>query len=464
MTAEGSVIGTADFMPPEQAEGKGVTVRSDFYSLGSVMYALLAGRAPFAGKSVPEVLYAVRYSPPPDSTPYAPDAPPDLHALIAEMLEKDPSKRPPTALVIGNRLKAIQQAIAKIENDRVRAQNSKLDMHSPDRPTSETIGKELTSIDLNDEHDEELKATGHQSNQDQPTAIASESEIKRLVSGPTKFKASEAQISVDVPSYAAETFDSVLPSSEHELPSRATHFTTVTEADAHKFKLGSSPSDPVATSAWLQYVSIAGMIVVLFITLGIGWYALQPRTADQLYKEITLATASGDDTELSAVYDTLQEMVDRFPSDPRSEEARHLIEEVDYLRLVRFIKAKRRLSMKELTAVEQGFSSCLDAIDNNSPDSAKKLDAFIDVYDHAADLTKEDRRLVDAAKYARETIGARQVTLTSQSAAELEAVIRDAETKMSKEKLASFYRNIIELYADKPWAKDTVNRIKKLTQ
>ncbi len=62
MTVVGSVIGTADFMPPEQAEGKSVTVRSDFYSLGSVLYALLAGRAPFAGKSVPEVLYAVRYT------------------------------------------------------------------------------------------------------------------------------------------------------------------------------------------------------------------------------------------------------------------------------------------------------------------------------------------------------------------------------------------------------------------
>lgn len=460
MTAVGSVIGTADFMPPEQAEGKGVTVRSDFYSLGSVMYALLSGRAPFAGKSVPEVLYAVRYTPAPDSTPFAHEAPPDLHALIAEMLEKDPLKRPPTALVIGNRLKAIQQAITKIESERLRAQQSKLDARNDTQVGKGTIGKELTSIDLNDEHDEELKATGHQSNQDQPTAIASESVLERLA-GPTRMKSIDARISVDA-SEVAQTLDSILPSSEHELPSRATHFTTVTEADAHKFTLGSSPTETLATSARLQYFSIAGMVVLLLVTLGFAWYFLQPRTADQLYAAIAQATETGDESELNGIYDSLIEMVDRFPTDPRSDEARHWIKEVDFLRRARFIKTKKRFGVKELTAVEQGFYSCIEAIDNNSADSAKKLDAFIDVYDHTQNLTEEDRRLVDSAKYARETLASRQVTLTSQSAAELETVIRDSESKLPQEELAAFYRNIIELYGDKPWAQDTVNRIRKL--
>ncbi len=459
MTAVGSVIGTADFMPPEQAEGKGVTIRSDFYSLGSVMYALLAGRAPFAGKSVPEVLYAVRYSPAPDSTPYAPEAPPDLHALIAEMLEKDPLKRPPTALVIGNRLKAIQQAITRLENDRQRTQNPKSDSGKPGQATGETIGKELTSIDLNDEHDEELKATGHQSNQDEPTAIASDSILERLA-GPTRIKS--VDVSLDASIAQNPTYDSSLPSSEHELPSKATHFTTVTEADAHKFTLGSSPTEVVASSAWLQYVSIAGMVLVLLITLGVGWYLLQPRTADQLYSEIAQATESGDEAELNGVYDTLQEMVERFPDDPRADEARHWLDEIAFLRRSRFVKAKSRLGIKELTAVEQGFLSCLEAIDNNQADADKKLDAFIAVYDIAKDLTETDRRLVESAKYVRETLDNRQVSVTSQTAAELETVIRDAEDKLPKEQLMAFYRHIIELYGDKPWAKDTISRIRRL--
>ncbi len=60
----GSVMGTADYMAPEQAEGKPVGPRTDLYSLGCVMYALLAGRPPFSGKSVPEVVHKVRFESP----------------------------------------------------------------------------------------------------------------------------------------------------------------------------------------------------------------------------------------------------------------------------------------------------------------------------------------------------------------------------------------------------------------
>ncbi len=99
----------------------------------------------------------------------------DLHALISEMLEKDPLKRPPTALVVGNRLKAIQQGMARLEAERNRNQSAS------DQPlTDRNIAKELTSIDLNDDQDEELKATNHMATQDQPTAIASDSLIERL--------------------------------------------------------------------------------------------------------------------------------------------------------------------------------------------------------------------------------------------------------------------------------------------
>ena len=59
-TMPGSTIGTADFMPPEQAEGIVATPRSDLYALGAICYACLSGRAPFLGNSVPEILFNVR--------------------------------------------------------------------------------------------------------------------------------------------------------------------------------------------------------------------------------------------------------------------------------------------------------------------------------------------------------------------------------------------------------------------
>ena len=93
-----SVLGTADYMSPEQGEGKPVGPRSDLYSLGSVMYALLAGRPPFSGKSIAEVVHKVRFETPIPVGRMAADVPVEMEHLIDQLLEKDPTRRVPTAL------------------------------------------------------------------------------------------------------------------------------------------------------------------------------------------------------------------------------------------------------------------------------------------------------------------------------------------------------------------------------
>ena len=60
MTAAGGVVGTAEFMAPEQADGRPVGHKADLYSMGAVLYTLLARRPPFVGKSIPELLQMQR--------------------------------------------------------------------------------------------------------------------------------------------------------------------------------------------------------------------------------------------------------------------------------------------------------------------------------------------------------------------------------------------------------------------
>jgi serine/threonine-protein kinase len=92
-----SVIGTPTYLSPEQAQGQTVDARSDLYSLGCVLYELLAGRPPFTGDTPVAIAYKqVNETPVPPST-HNPDIPPRLDAVVMKCLAKNPANRYQTA-------------------------------------------------------------------------------------------------------------------------------------------------------------------------------------------------------------------------------------------------------------------------------------------------------------------------------------------------------------------------------
>src|SRR5690606_33168336 len=110
-TAVGSILGTADYMAPEQAAGLPVTPRTDLYSLGNVLYACFTGRPPFANRSLTEVLEALKNEEPVRVDAIVPELPPEIAELVHDLLEKRPEDRPPTALAVMNRMKAIRAGL-----------------------------------------------------------------------------------------------------------------------------------------------------------------------------------------------------------------------------------------------------------------------------------------------------------------------------------------------------------------
>ena len=105
-TKTGTIMGTPQFMSPEQCMGRGVDHRTDVYALGAIMFCIYCGRPPFDGDSVAEVIAAQLYAPPPKPSTLV-GIPPALEALILACLEKNPALRPSSAAELGTRLKNV---------------------------------------------------------------------------------------------------------------------------------------------------------------------------------------------------------------------------------------------------------------------------------------------------------------------------------------------------------------------
>jgi eukaryotic-like serine/threonine-protein kinase len=93
LTAEGTIVGTFQYMCPEQLEGKEADARSDVWSLGCVLYEMATGKRAFEGKSQASLITSIMGSEPSSISQIAPMTPPALDRLVSAMLSKDPADR-----------------------------------------------------------------------------------------------------------------------------------------------------------------------------------------------------------------------------------------------------------------------------------------------------------------------------------------------------------------------------------
>src|SRR5438552_103568 len=93
MTEAGSIVGTAQYLSPEQARGAPVDARSDLYSLGIVLYEMLTGKVPFTGDAPVEIAMKHLTAVPEPPSKLRPDVPHDLDAIVMRALAKEPDQR-----------------------------------------------------------------------------------------------------------------------------------------------------------------------------------------------------------------------------------------------------------------------------------------------------------------------------------------------------------------------------------
>ncbi|WP_428825907.1 serine/threonine-protein kinase [Azonexus sp. IMCC34842] len=123
LTVSGTAFGSPKYMSPEQVTGQKADGRSDVFSLGVVLYEMLAGRPPFAGDNVNAILYQVLNSAPPLPSSYHPNLPQGFDRIVARALAKDPDKRFQSAAEMASALRKYRR-LAKMAQKKPAAATS----------------------------------------------------------------------------------------------------------------------------------------------------------------------------------------------------------------------------------------------------------------------------------------------------------------------------------------------------
>ncbi len=408
MTSDGGVLGTAEYMAPEQADGRMVTDRCDQYSLGGVLYTLLAGRPPFRAKTMVEMLQLQRYAEPEPVTRFAPQTPAELARIVHQLLEKDPHNRFANALILSRSLEAMERGLSislSRGDDFVLASP---DSAGTDISASSPLSPTLTPTQL---------------------AAAERAEGTDL----PQINATEATLAHDL------AVDNCPERAPQLITPPATRFTKVEERREHR---ASGVRELLTRLLAPQTLALLmGLLVMIFG----GWYLMRPPTADELYRQIESATADGEVESLRQAQPKIDTFLDRYADDPRGEKLRGMQDELKQAHPVQraYTEAKRY----GLISPELGLA---------------KFQALIDVYDEADGNSETARQFV---KQARQQIKRLQKQIEQSVVEDRKLVesrlVRATELSATNPAAArKIYQGIVELYDQKPWAAQLVSRAK----
>lgn len=512
-TQAGSILGTAEFMAPEQAEGKPVDPRSDLYSLGAVFYLLLARRPMFRAQSLLEMLDKQRHAVPEPLSRHAPECPAELVQLVMQLIEKRPEKRPANAMVVSRRLGAIAQSLPALAETRVDGeqppeaalQDAQRLERSAVRPAAAAVAPPepadsaaassqpvVPPIEIGPTLAATAAPLGEAIPPSRPCPAPPSHEVSSppaLPLGPTV--AATAVPSGDNPSEpgagsgagdgavivveadndasdndaagnnaagAEEATQAVglLPSGAAAVSASATasgRFVSVPREQLDPLPR-EEPANPFAVSLWTVLLAAA--------LVGLGslvWYFLQPPTAEALYERIRAKAVEGG-AMIEAAEADIDDFLIRFPKDPRAATVREYQREVELRRLERRFdrRAKGLFGAENLLPIERAYFEAISVARTDIDAGIARLSALLDLYcDSRGDpgpqglcLELARRRLEQLKTEIERAGGDLQAMLGERLTAARNAQATDPE------KSQRIYRAIETLYAGKPWAAKAV--------
>ncbi len=430
MTMAGGVIGTAEFMAPEQADGRPVSHRSDLYSLGVVLYALVAGRPPFVSKSIVDVLQMQRFSKPDPLRRHNADVPREFDDIVMQLLSKDPQERVSNAAVLMRRLESTERGLSK-------------QIVKPEGDGDFELGTGVTPADPH----VDPGATG-------------QIELTRVATGEHK------NDSVDLMGPTRQTGNSDLAATQASVVARdpesgevapATHYTEVDESDLGEDLL----SDDEPTRNWPKIVLLATALIVI---LGLVWWFMQPPSANDLYAEIEQAIGQDTEDAYNRVEEKVVEFLERFPNHSDAEAVRTFQNTFAQNTNTRNLRNRlRRKPPGKLHPLERLFLSATDA--QLSPTrQTEMLQTFVVL---AAGIDRDEienlPEYLEAAEYELGELSEPATEYREDAIDFIESSLGRADRFLSngnaedREQGKQILRGLQTLYADESWAQEYVD-------
>ena len=445
LTAAGNVLGTADYMAPEQADARPVGPLADLYSLGCVLYTLLAGRPPLIADSFVEMLRKQRTEIPLPVRRYASDVPAEFEVILQELLSKEPAKRIRNATILARRLAAMVHGMAT-KQEVVEAAQTSVQLSDEDREFAfaPTMGNTPRPPDDKQATTDSL---GESPNPSDPTRVATPQEIGPALN-PTVISAAGHE------QHAATI----------ETAGSRGQFTAV-----HDTELDRADEEP-ETPPWISLQTWALVASIVAVGLSV-WYMLQPPSADRLFKQIQEMTADRSIESYRVAKPKIDVFLEHYSDDPRSGGMREIQTslELDRLEISFERQTAGRGDLNRLLPIERAYLEALNYMRLDPELGMAKLEAMIAIYDNRKnredpfDTTGPTGKCLELARRRLKQMNRMIEISTVDDLHLLQGQLDHADAVESEDpaRAKEMRRAVLALYGHKRWAEPAVRRARE---
>lgn len=400
-TALGNVVGTAEYMAPEQAAGKPIDARADLYTLGLVMFAMIRGKPPFQSPNVADVMRMQQGTQPPRLATLVPDLPTAVDDVIHRLLAKDPDDRPGSALAVARLLAAIDTSAPAAA--------------AP--PKSVGGSKRAEPATQSDRGHTEIDPTT-----DKPAAqLVDLLAATRAFTPPAPAKDHGSRLPTDVAS--ANTQVETAPRTRH---------TTLVQLD-HEIAAASHRARQRE-----QRKAVAWGAAIVFLLGAGGYLLLRPLRPEELYDRIsgTIAAGAARQDGLRDAEPLITRFLAAFPNDSRAAAISGLKREIDVDRLRIRAERREKKGVAPVLRVERDYRRALERTTSDPEGCIEALQAILampgDVVAERIGPATEADDLIDDAQLWRDLVAWQIRQLTPLHDAEKRIERRDAAGKQPR--------------------------------